>query len=88
MQRLDGSQGAGVGLPVQVVEGKSREQPWGKKFVDIVRVEIVDWMARVSIKIMDRTATAPAIMSRGRGETGVGVLFYLSPSRSRRVVPC
>lgn len=77
-----------MGLPVQVVEGKSREQPWGKEFVDIVRVEVIDWMARISIMLMILSAaTTATILATEGGEEWV-VVSYLSPSRSRTAVPC
>jgi hypothetical protein len=34
---------------MQVVEGESGQQPRGEEFVDIVRVEVIDWLAFVSI---------------------------------------
>lgn len=88
MQRLNGSQRPGVGLPVQVVEGESREQPGGKELVDIVRVEVIDWAARVSIAIRLASAptTATTVLTGEDSSAGVGV--YLSPWRSRRAVPC
>lgn len=88
MQRLDGSQGPGVGLPVQVVEGESREQPGGKELVDIVRVEVIDWAARVSIaiRLASPLTTATTVLTGDESSAGIGV--YLSPWRSRRAVPC
>lgn len=67
------------------MEGKSRQQSGGKEFVDIVRVEVVDWRARVSFKINIRGDDSN---SRRRSRVGMGMVFYLSPLRSRRAVPC
>lgn len=43
MEGFDGAKGPGVGLPVEIAEGKAGDKAWGEEFVDVVRVEIVDW---------------------------------------------
>lgn len=70
------------------MEGESREQPGGKELVDIVRVEVIDWVARVSIAIRLASAPTTATMVLTWEESSAGVGVYLSPLRSRRAVPC
>lgn len=79
VEGLDGAERAGVGLPMQVSKGEAGDQAGGEEFVDIVRVEVLDWAALVLASVGVRRN---GIEVEEAGESG-----YLSLWTSKRAAP-
>lgn len=54
MEGFDGAEGPGVGLPVEVAEREAGDEAGGEEFVDVVRVEVLDWRGQHVLAVSNR----------------------------------